>query len=601
MDIINKSEGRDGGAFAVCDIRRQDRDDGSIVLQNTLSLPTPLPDVIDRFDHWVKESPETILISEPVGETRRVVNYGDAARISTSLAAQLIKRGFKAGDVVCVVAGASCDHAVTKLACLRVGLVHAPLSASLGDTKSGRAKLQTMLQICQPVLVVSEDSCLSALQKFEQLHDVAKVSLSKLVAGAADASDLSLKLSEGRTAMTLDETAAIYFTSGSTGNAKGVLITRRMISAVQAAIAVHWPFFTHEQPIIADWLPWHHVFGGLDNFFKMVWNGGSYHIRSTPTHETISETAALIADTRPTIYVDVPFGIKLLLEQLENDANFCAAFFDRLELIFFAGAGMDGETWSRLNRLLQRSSEIVRPSLRLASGYGSTEAGSTICLAHEEPGSPGEIGVPLPGHTLRLADVEGHMEIRVRGPNVSPGYIDMNGSVPMSLDELCFLKTGDVAAPVRPFHPELGLRFDGRVAEDFKLTNGTRVRVGALRQMLLTACTPYLADVAIAGETHDYLGVMLFPSAAANELDAGAVGKFFQKRLTGHNAQWPNSSMAIRRAIVMEGPPDPDAGEVNDKGHLVQRKCLENRFSDVEQLFAKRPGKFVIIPGMPIG
>ena len=145
----------------------------------------------------------------------------------------------------------------------------------------------------------------------------------------------------------------------------------------------------------------------------------------------------------------------------------------------------------------------------------------------------------------------------------------------------------------------MGLRFDGRVAEDFKLSNGTRVRVGALRQMLLAACTPYLADVAIARETREFLGVMLFPSAAANELSAAAIGKFFQKRLSGHNDQWPNSSMAIRRAIVMEVPPDPDAGEVNDKGHLVQRKCLRNRSTEVDQLFAKRPGKSIIVPGMP--
>ncbi len=586
-------------AFAVSDVRRQDCDDGSIILQNTVQLPSPLPDVMDRFDHWAASSSDTVLITQPDGDGRRALTYGDAARLSQALAARLIDQGCKSGSVVCVVAGAGCDHAAVKLACLRAGLIYAPLSPSLTATESGLAKLQAMVQTCQPAVILAEESCLSALQMFEASSSVTVISLSRLVSDAASTAGKHSALPSDRPRAAPEDNAAIYFTSGSTGNAKGVLINRRMIAAVQSAIAAHWPFLTHDRPEIADWLPWHHVFGGLDNFFKMVWNGGTYHVRPTPTPDTIAETAALITSTEPTIYVDVPFGIKLLLDQLETHPALRTAFFARLELIFFAGAGMDAETWSRLNRVINQSSDVVRPSLRLASGYGSTEAGSTICLAHEQPGSPGEIGVPLPGHSLRLADVDGHIEIRVRGPNVSPGYIDAHGSIPMPLDELGFLKTGDVAAPVRPFHPELGLRFDGRVAEDFKLTNGTRVRVSALRQTLLTACAPYLADVAIAGETHDYLGVLLFPSHAAAELDSGACTRFFEKALADHNTQWPNSSMAVRRAIMMEGRPDPSAGEVNDKGHLVQRTCLRNRKPDVERLYAKRPDTSVIIPAMP--
>jgi feruloyl-CoA synthase len=586
-------------AFAVCDVRRQDCDDGSIILQNTVALPSPLPDVIDRFDHWAASSDTAVLITEPSDAGRRSLTYGDAARLSLALAALLIERGCKPGNVVCVVAGAGCDHAAVKLACLRAGLIHAPLSPSLTATESGLSKLQAMVQTCQPAIILAEDACLPALRKSEASSSVTVSSLTRLANDAAGVVGTHSTLPDDRTGTAPEDSAAIYFTSGSTGNAKGVLVTRRMIAAVQSAIAAHWPFLTHDRPQIADWLPWHHVFGGLDNFFKMVWNGGTYHVRPTPTPDTIAETAALITSTEPTIYVDVPFGIKLLLDQLESHPDFRTAFFARLELIFFAGAGMDAETWSRLNRVINQSSDVVRPTLRLASGYGSTEAGSTICLAHEQPGSPGEIGVPLPGHSLRLADVDGHMEIRVRGPNVSPGYIDAHGSIPMPLDELGFLKTGDVAAPVRPFHPELGLRFDGRVAEDFKLTNGTRVRVGALRQTLLTACAPYLADVAIAGETHDYLGVLLFPSHAATELDPVTCTRFFEKALADHNAQWPNSSMAVRRAIVIEGRPDPSAGEVNDKGHLVQRACLRNRQTDVERLYAKRPDRSVIVPAMP--
>lgn len=591
--------GGDSNAFAISDIRRNDRDDGSIILNNAVSLPSPLPDVMERFDYWAAENPQTILMTEPEGDVRRALTYAEARNLSSGLADLLTARGLKSGDVVGVVAGAGCDHALVKLACLRAGLVHAPLSPTLVDTRSGNAKLETMLKICQPALILCEGKCVASLEHLEKPLAADVSCLADMVREACEMQGRPSAGPRERSRHSLDDEAAIYFTSGSTGNAKGVLITRRMISAVQAAIAAHWPFFVHHRPMIADWLPWHHVFGGLDNFFKMVWNGGTYHMRPTPTRATIEDTARFIAEVEPTVYVDVPFGIKLLLGQLENKPEFCAAFFSRLELIFFAGAGMDAETWSRLNRVLMRSKQHVRPSLRLASGYGSTEAGSTICLAHEEPGSPGEIGVPLPGHSLRLADVDGHMEIRVRGPNVSPGYIDEHGSIPMPLDELGFLKTGDVAAPVRPLHPELGLRFDGRVAEDFKLSNGTRVRVGALRQILLSACAPYLADVAIAGETRDFLGVLLFPSAATDGLEAEIRDRIFDKALADHNAQWPNSSMAIRRASVMAGLPNPEAGEVNDKGHLVQRTCLRNRAEDVDRLYARQPDASVLVPAMP--
>lgn len=590
----------DREAFAVYDIRRQDRDDGSIILRNAVSLPSPIPDIIDRFLQWAEANPEAVLVSETSTGARRVLTYGEAAQISASLGSRLIARGCRPGKVICVITGAGCDHAIVKLACLRASLVHAPLSPALIASETGRSRLKEMIQICQPEIIVCDQDSISTLEELETGCVAEIISLSSLISEAKrDADNKQSALYEIQNSASPEDLSAIYFTSGSTGAAKGVQITRGMIGAVQSAVAAHWPFLAHDRPVIADWLPWHHVFGGLDNFFKMVWNGGAYHFRSAPQPSSIAETAALIAETRPSIYIDVPLGIKLLLQELENDPEICAAFFSRLELIFFAGAGMDSETWSRLNNVLRQSTELVRPSLRLGSGYGSTEAGSTICLAHEQPDGPGEIGVPLPGHALRIAEVDGVMEIRVRGPNVSPGYIDLNGSRPMPLDELGFLKTGDVAAPVRPLHPELGLRFDGRLAEDFKLTNGTRVRVGALRQILLAACAPYIADIAIAGETQDYLSALLFTSPAADELDVHTKNRFFEKALAEHNDQWSNSSMAIRRAIVLDGSPDPESGEVNDKGHLVQRRCLQNRHADVQRLYSKQPDRDIIVVAMP--
>ncbi len=586
----------DINAFARTDIRRHDSDDGGIILENALQPPSPAPDIIERLDRWALHDGGMALISEPVGAERHTLTYGEAAKSSSALAWMFIAMGLEPGDVVSVVAGAGCDHALVKFACLRAGLIHAPLSPALANSDSGRAKLSSRLQVCKPILVLTEDGILEDVRGLQAEAGPEVRSLSQFVASAMSVRQADGPARQRMASISPEDTAAIYFTSGSTGDAKGVIITRSMISAVHGAIACHWPFLADHRPTMADWLPWHHVFGGLDNFFKMIWNGGAYHVRAAPAKENIDEAARFMAAIRPTVYVDVPFGIKLLLDQLENNDKISADFFSRLELIFFAGAGMDAATWSRLNGLVRRSANDVLPHLRIASGFGSTEAASTICLAHEAPGSPGEIGVPLPGNALRLVEVEGRTEMRIRGPIVSPGYIGAEGLIPMPLDEMGFLPTGDTGASVRPFHPELGLRFDGRAAEDFKLTNGTMVRVGALRHLLLAACAPHLADVAIAGEAQDHLAVLLFPGSASEGMETADLDKFFETALTEHNAQWPNRSMAIRCAAVMSAPANPDAGEVNDKGHLVQRKCLKNRQSDVDRLYAKQPDPSIIRP-----
>ncbi|MDP6873082.1 MAG: AMP-binding protein [Alphaproteobacteria bacterium] len=586
-------------AFAQTDIRRYDCDDGSIILENALQPPSPVADIMDRLDHWAQQDGGMELISEPLGAERRTLTYGEAAESASALAGVFISMGLESGDVVSVVAGAGCDHALVKFACLRARLVHVPLSPTLANSDSGRAKLADRLHICKPSLVLTDDNTLEDVRGLQVETGPEVSSLSEFVASALKARQADSALRQRMASISPDDTAAIYFTSGSTGDAKGVIITRLMISAVHGAISCHWPFLAHHRPTMVDWLPWHHVFGGLDNFFKMIWNGGTYHVRAAPAKENIVEAARFMAATGPTVYVDVPFGIKLLLDQLEIDGETCGDFFSRLELIFFAGAGMDAETWSRLNALVRRSAGIVHPHLRIASGFGATEAASTICLAHEAPGSPAEIGVPLPGTALRLVEVEGRTEMRVRGPNVSPGYVGAEAIIPMPLDEMGFLRSGDVGASVHPSHPERGLKFDGRAAEDFKLTNGTMVKVGALRHLLLAACLPYLADVAIAGEARDYLSALLFPAPAADGMTAEKLDKFFEQALSEHNARWPNRSMAIRHAMVMSDQPSPDAGEVNDKGHLVQRKCLENRQSVIDRLYAEQPDPSMIRPHVP--
>ena len=569
-------------------IERADWADGSIVLRNTTPLPDPLTDILDRWRHWVAEDPDIVFVGERLDDEIQTASYGDIDRLSEGYALQLQTAGVAPGDRLAVIAGASLTHSALKLAALKANLVHIPLSPLLLDTAYGRARLAGLLKIAKPKLTMG-----LAETAPEELHTACGnwISFATLAETSAD------RVTFAPAPHTLSDTAAIYFTSGSTGDPKGVSITRGMIASNQSAYAAHWPFLTHQRPVLIDWLPWHHVFGGLDNFYKMIWNGGTYHIETPPHPDHMDVMASRIRDVQPTIHINVPFGIDLLLDHLDRSPETRAALFERLDLIFFAGAGMGAETWDRLRDSVAAGPHGSGNPPIVVSGYGATESASTMCLGHEPATQTSEIGLPLPGHTLRLAPVDDTHEVRFQGPNVAPGYIGPKGLRPLDLDDDGFLRTGDLARARHDGVPEEGLCFDGRIAEDFKLTTGTRVKVGGLRHSLLAACAPYLQDVAIAGSARDRIAVILFPTPAARDaLDPEALDSHMLASLARHNTSLPGSSTSIYRAIIAGDPPDREAGEITDKGHLAQARCLKNRTTLVDQLYAFPVAATVLCP-----
>ncbi len=574
--------------IAPVQIERTDRPDGGVVLRNTVPLPDPLPDVLERFRHFAATTPDATLVSEPAEDGDLLLSYSEADQQSDDMASVLAGGGYSPGDRIAVLVGASNRHAALKVACLKTGVVHVPLSPGLVTSDFGRRKLAVFLAVADPALVVGEAGMLSDLGPAADRY------------ATATWADLAGQGGAGFAEHTYgpDDPAAIYFTSGSTGTPKGVIVTRRMIASCQAAYALHYPYLTRRPPVLIDWLPWHHVFGGLDNFFKMVWNGGAYHIDAPPDPERVDQMAARIRAFPPSLHINVPYGLALLVDRLAADAETRAAFFSQLEAIFFAGAAIDAEAWARLQGAVAAGPHGPSGAPAVLSGYGSTEAGSTICVAHEPPGRPGEVGLPLAGHDLLMAPVDGALECRFRGPNVSPGYLTADGPVPMPLDDDGFLCTGDLVAALHDGAPERGLRFDGRIAEDFKLTTGTRVKVGSLRYALLEACAPHVADVAIAGEGKAYLAAILFPRTDAVD-DLAALKADIVAALAAHNEQHPGLSTAIAKAVLADSPADPDAGEINDKGHLVQRRTLKNRAEQVNALFAPSPPEPVISLDQP--
>jgi feruloyl-CoA synthase len=379
-----------------------------------------------------------------------------------------------------------------------------------------------------------------------------------------------------------DTIAKVLFTSGSTGQPKGVINTQRMLTANQEMLACGWPFLRARPPVVVDWLPWSHTFGGNHNFNLVLFAGGTFYVDDgKPAPARIERTLAALADVAPTLYFNVPRGYDLLLPHLERDRELCARFFSQLDLLFYAAAALPEPLWRRLTALVRAHGRDIP----LVSAWGATETSPLATQVHYALDSAGNIGLPVPGVELKLSPSGGKLEARVRGPNITPGYwraVDLSRD---AFDEEGYYRTGDAMRWHDPSDPRRGLVFDGRLAEDFKLTSGSWVRVGALRLAVLTAAAPLVQDAVIAGHDRDYVAALLFVDGdactRAGEWRAALAGK-----LRAHNRAVGQPGLSVRRAIVAVEPPSIDAGEITDKGYLNQRAILQRRADVITRLYA---------------
>jgi feruloyl-CoA synthase len=380
--------------------------------------------------------------------------------------------------------------------------------------------------------------------------------------------------------------AKILFTSGSTGVPKGVINTQRMLCANQQSWVQVWPFLEDVPPVLCEWLPWNHTFGGNATFHLVLRNGGTLHIDDgKPTPDLIQATARNLRDVSPTLYFNVPRGFDLLLPHLEADDELRQSFFAKLDAMFYAGAALPQNLFDRLVRLKRDGS--TRPFM--LSGWGSTETAPVAALVHFEIDRPTVVGNPPPGVELKLVPAGDKHEVRVRGPNVTPGYHRSPDLTLAAFDEEGFYMIGDAMRLVDPDAPARGLAFDGRVAEDFKLPSGTWVRVGSVRVALIAACNPLVQDAVITGHDRDDVGALVWlnPSAVrAQGLDGIGVRARLLAALTTLHADRRGCSMPPSRLLILEHPPSIDGGEITDKGYINQRAVLDRRAADVEQLYA---------------
>ncbi len=576
--------------FAPPRIEIERRRDGAMILRSPLKLGGHARAVGEWLERWARETPERTFLAERRDGAWRKLSYREALGLARRTAQGLLDRRLDASRPLVILSDNSIDHAVLALGAMHVGVPVAPVSPAYSLMSKNFSKLKAIFELLRPGLVWTSDP-----EKFAPA--LAAVAANSTPIAELLAAEATPRVDAAFERTGPDTVAKILFTSGSTGVPKGVINTQRMLTVNQEQYALVWPFLGDRPQVLVDWLPWNHTFGGNNNFGMMLRNGGTLYIDAGKPAPGLVETSARnLKEIAPTIYFNVPRGFDLLLPFLEKDAELRANFFRKLDLMVYAGAALPQNLWERMQQLAV--AELGR-RLPLISAWGSTETAPMATGVHYAVDRAGIIGLPVPGCELKLVPVAGKLEARVKGPNITPGYHGRDDLTKAAFDEEGYYRIGDALKFADEKKPELGLAFDGRIAEDFKLSTGTWVHVGATRVGLIAAGDPIVQDAVITGHEKSEVGALVFLNVAAvnaRGLDDAGVRGCLQSVLDQLAAESGGASSTHPvRALVMAEPPSIDANEITDKGYINQRAVLERRAALVEVLHADRPTPDVIV------
>jgi feruloyl-CoA synthase len=545
----------------------------------------------------------------------RTVTYAEASRVIRSLAQALLDADLSAEHPLVILSGNEIEHALMGYAAMLVGIPHAPISPAYSLVSKDHAKLRHIVGLLEPGMVYVNDGA-----KFASAIDAAIDPATPLTVRKSPPAGRAIRLFDdlaatapsdavaaANAAIGPDTIAKFLFTSGSTGMPKGVITTQRMLTCNQEMIRSALAFLADEPPVMLDWMPWNHVAGGSHNLGIALYNGGSFYIDDgMATPEGIKRTVRNLEEISPTLYFNVPKGYELLVQHLAANHALRSNFFQRLKLMQYAGASLSQHTWDGLD---QAARAATGERIMIITGYGSTETAPFAFTTTWAVDRPGLVGLPAAGLEVKLVPNGEKLELRLRGPNVTPGYWKQPGKTAESFDEEGYYKIGDALKFADPDDIGRGFVFDGRVTEDFKLSTGTWVNVSGVRLGAISACAPLVRDIVLTGLDRNHIGALIFPDldacrnvaghesgADADEVVAhAAVRAAFQARLDALASKATGSASHIARAILLTAPPSIDAGEVTDKGSINARAVMAARADLVEDLYAEPVPHHVMI------
>ncbi len=563
----------------------------------------------DRLQHWAQTAPERTFMArrEKLADASRGdwqhVSYRQAWEGARRIAQGLIDRGLSAQRPVVILSENDLEHAQLALGCMLAGVPFVPTSPPYSLVSQDFEKLRHVLNTVLPGMVFAADAArygkaLQATVGAEVevvlgsgvLEGRATTSFSALLATPATAEVDSAIAATGP-----DTIVKFLFTSGSTKLPKAVINTQRMWCANQQQMAQSMPVLTQSPLVLLDWLPWNHTFGGNHNFGMVLYHGGTLYIDDgKPTPALMGETLRNLREIAPTVYFNVPTGFEAIAIAMQSDAALRRNLLSRVQMFFYAGAALAQPVW---DSLFASAEQEIGERIVMTTGLGMTESGPFAIFVTSPDVKAGDLGVPAPGMELKLVDIEGKTEVRYRGPNITPGYWRAPQESAKHFDEEGFFCSGDAVKWIDETDVNQGLKFDGRIAEDFKLATGTFVSVGPLRARIIAAGTPYIQDVVLTGINMKEVGAMVFPTQAVRALsgmDAGAplaevlasarVLEKFQQVLNELAACATGSASRVARLCLLAEAPTIDRGEITDKGSINQRAVLLQRDATVQAL-----------------
>ncbi len=591
------------------------RADGVELVRNREPLGAYPERMTDNLERWAGQTPDRVFLAERDGDSWRTLSYAETLSIVRSLAQALVDRGLDAERGVAILSENGIDHALLGLAAQYAGVPYSPISPSYSLVSSDYAKLRDVLGTFEPGLVYVDDGLRYEAAVSAVVPRNVEVVVSRSPGGhpfVSTFADLANtmpgdSLERAHAAVNAATIAKVLFTSGTTGSPKGVTCTQRMLCSNARMFGQMFPYVQTEPPIVLDWLPWNHTFGGNANFGIVLTYGGSLYINEgKPTPALIERTRRNLRDVAPTIYFDVPKGFEMLLRFLREDAALRDHFYSRLEVVFYAGAGLSRHIWDELQALARESRGH---DVLITTSLGSTETGPMSLSAPELMDGPGHVGVPVPGTEIKLVPNGEKMELRLRGPSITEGYWRAPELTRDAFDDEGFYRIGDALRYADPADPTRGFLFDGRISEDFKLDTGTWVSTGPLRLRALAHFAPFVSDAVVSGADRKQLALLAFPDvtkcrAVATDVPATAplaevfASRLLRKALGSALEAFADSSTGsatrIERLVLLEEPPQLDAGEITDKGSLNVRTILARRASIVDDAHADNPPPHVL-------